>query len=291
MNPIIRNQNDAELIKLLKASTAAYTKAKRGEIKIAYFLIILAFAYPVSYVLIGDERVKLALFGCSFIITVLVQIFTTSFLGDTSKGAILKEEFDTVLFKLPWKSTLRKPDHHDVSRLCLKFRGRDIKDWYSPNLSKAVPGNISIAVLQHSNTSWDIELRNIYRWWIKGFLLVYTIALWIFLIYHNADGKTIFSVNFSILAFYTHFFSLIRGHSSDIDKRKAISTHLDDIIRNKKSVTTEELRDIQDEIYITRKEPAKVPDFFFRCYKKQMDAIAEDYIQSVNRLYDPAGKQ
>lgn len=286
MNPIIRNQNDTELIKLLKASTVAYTKAKSGEIKVTYFLIFLAFAYPISYIVIGDEGVKLTLFGCSFLLTILVQIFTDSFKGRTSVGAILKEEFDTALFKLPWKSTLKKPDHAEVSKFSLQYKGKEIRDWYSPILSEAIPTNIAIAVLQHSNTSWDIDLRIAFRKWLTGFLVVYSIALWIFLISKNIDGKTIFSIYFSILYFYTHFITLIRGHSSAIDKRKAISVHLDEIIRDKKYIRTNELRDIQDEIYSTRQEPAKVPNFFFRWYQKRLNAIAEDYIESVNKIYN-----
>lgn len=286
MNKTINNQNSPELIKLLKASTVAYSKAKKGEIRITYFFLILAFAYPISYVLIGNEDVKLILFGCSFILTLFVLIFSNSFKGDTSKGAVLKEEFDTTLFKLPWKSTIKKTDHTEISKLSLRYRGKEIKDWYSPSLSEDISHNISIAVFQHSNTSWDIELRIKYRSWLIGFVVAYTIILWIFLIYNNADGKTIFSTFFSILSFYTHFINLIRGHSETINKRKEISALLDDIIHNKKHITTEVIRDIQDEIYFTRQESAKVPNFFFRIYQKQMNMVTEDYIQSVNKLYN-----
>lgn len=285
MNKLLSSQNDPEFIKLLKASSVAYTKAKNGEKTITYFLIFLAFAYPISYILIGDESIKLILFGCSFLLTVFVQLFTNIFKGNTSKGAIYKEEFDTKLFKLPWKSTLKKPELSEISKFSLQYKGKEIQDWYSPNLSETIPYNLSVAVLQHLNTSWDIELRVVYRRWISSFIVAYTLALWIFLIYNNVDGRTIFSIYFSILSFYTHLITLIRGHSSAIEKRKNISINLDDIIRNNKAITIEELRDIQDDIYYTRQESAKVPNFFFRWYKKQMDAIAEDYIESVNRTY------
>jgi hypothetical protein len=43
----LSNQNDPENIKLLRASTFEYTSAKNGEIKIAYFLLFLAWAYPI----------------------------------------------------------------------------------------------------------------------------------------------------------------------------------------------------------------------------------------------------
>lgn len=286
MNSIIEKQNDPELIKLLKASTVAYSKAKKGENTVTFLLILLAFAYPVFYTLIQDEAVKIVLFGCSFLLTVCVLIFTNTFKGNTSKGAIFKEVFDTALFNLPWKSTIIKPEHSEVSKFSLQYKGKDIEDWYSTNLSKSIPHNIAVALLQYSNTSWDIELRVIFRRWLAGFLIGYSIILWIFLFCHNVNFMTIFLIYFSSLSSYTHLITLINGHSSAINKRRPISKYLDNIIRHKKNISVNELRDIQDEIFISRQEPAKVPNFFFRLYQKKMNAIIKDFIDSVNSTYN-----
>ncbi len=285
MNPIIEKQNNSELIKLLRASTVAYTKAKGGEIKITYFLLFLAFAYPICYLLIKDDTIKLVLFGCSFLLTILIQIFSSSLKGNTSKGAIFKEEFDTIIFNLPWKSTLKKPDRREVLHFSQLYKGAEIKDWYSPNLSADIDSNIAVAILQHSNTSWDIELRKTYRRWLTNFLVFYSIALFAFFVVLNVDAMTIFLLLFSLLSVFTHFITLIRGHSETIDKRETISKHLDEIIRNKKNIGTNELRDIQDEIYSTRQAAAKVPNYFFRWYKKQLNIETEEYIDEANKIY------
>ena len=285
MNEIIESQNSPELIRLLKASIVAYSKAKRWETTISYFLIFLAVAYPISYLLIKQESFKLGLFGFSFFLSVMIQIITGSLRSNTSKGAIFKEEFDTMLFNLPWKSTLKKPDHSEVSSFSTQYKGNEIKDWYSINLLNSIPHNTTVAILQHSNTSWDIELRKSFRVWLKGILIFYSLLLSSFFVIMKIDGLTIFFVAFSILSFYTHFISLIRGHSSAIDKREAISIYLDTLILNKKDINIETLRDIQDEIYITRQESSKVPDFFFRIKQERMNAIAEDYIETVNKIY------
>lgn len=284
-NEIIKSQNNPELLKLLRASTVAYKKAKTWEMKISYSLIFLSVAYPISYVFIKDDSLKLTLFGFSFFLTVLIQIITGKVKGNTSKGAIFKEEFDTKLFNLPWKSTLKMPDHTEVSKLSLKYKGKEIKDWYSCNLLPTIPHNTAVAILQHTNTSWDIELRKSFRDWIIGILASYSILLFSFFIIMKVDGLTIFFIAFSVLSFYTHFISLIRGHLSAIEKREFISKHLDEMIRNKLCISIEKLRDIQDEIYSTRQESAKVPNFFFELYRKQMNEVAEDYIKSVNEIY------
>lgn len=285
MNPILSKQNSPELIKLLKASSAAYTKAKSGEIIITYFLLFLAIAYPICYFWIIDEKIKLIIFGCSFMLTILNQIYVNSFKGNTSKGAIFKEEFDTIIFNLPWKSTLKKPDRSEILHFSQLYKGPDIKDWYSPNLSENINSKIAVAILMHSNTSWDIELRKSYRKLLTNVLVFYSIALFTFFLVFEIDVHTIFLILFSILSMFTHFITLIRGHSETIDKREKISIHLDEIIRNKKYIGTLELRDIQDEIYFTRQEAAKVPNFFFCLYKKQLNIEAEEYIEEVNKIY------
>ncbi|MBK6915413.1 MAG: hypothetical protein IPH11_17750 [Ignavibacteriales bacterium] len=181
---------------------------------------------------------------------------------------------------------LKEARPFEVSKFSLEYKGNEIIDWYSPNISTTIPHNISVAVLQHSNTSWDIELRIIYCRWLAGFLISYSIVLWIFLISYNSNGMTIFLIYFSILSFYTHFITLIRGHSSAIDRRKAISIYLDEIILNKIYIGTDELRDVQDEIYISRQEAAKVPNFFFRWYRNKMNAVVVDYMETVNKRYN-----
>ncbi len=175
-NELIEKQNDTELIKLLRASIVSYTRAKNGEIIITYIVILLAFAYPITYVIIGAEK-DFNLVACSFLLSIFIIIFSGYFKGNTEKGAIYKEEFDTKLFNLPWKSTLKRPVYSEVSKFSVQYKGNEIKDWYSPSLSATIPHNISIAVLQHSNTSWDINLRTAFRNWLIGFIILYSMAI------------------------------------------------------------------------------------------------------------------
>ncbi len=285
MNSLLQNQNEPELIKMLKASAVSYKKAKYWEIRITYFFITLAFAYPVVFVIIHNETVRLSLLLCSFILAILAQIFYNTFRGNTSEGALFKEEFDVILFGRRWKSTLKQVNHKEISRLSIQYEGAELRDWYSMSLSTNIPESIAIAICQYSNTCWDIDLRKKYLDWLRGFIIAYSIGLFVFFVVMNVNGLIIFSTCLSITSFYTHFFTLIRGHSSVVEKREAISKILDELILKKKAISMEELRDIQDDIFITRQEPAKVPNFFFRLYKKKLNDEFEDYIESVNKAY------
>ena len=153
-----------------------------------------------------------------------------------------------------------------------------------------VSSNTFVAILQYSNTSWDINLRRSYKRWIVSFLAVYLVVLITFTFILNIDWLTLFLLLYSLHSFFTHFISLSRGHSQVIHKREAISKHLDEIIQNKVKIEKAELRDIQDEIYLTRQEAAKVPDLFFRLYKKKLNLKAEEYIRQTNLLYESASE-
>lgn len=99
----------------------------------------------------------------------------------------------------------------------------------------------------------------------------------------NIPGKTIFLIYFSTASVYTYFLTQIRGHNSVIRKRKAISRMLDEFLFDHKPIhSLQVLRDIQDEIFNTRLEAAKVPNFFFRRCHNQINKEYDSFVQSIN---------
>ncbi len=285
-NPILKNQNEPEYVKLLKASSYAYSKAKRGENNIKWFLLILAIAYPICYLLIKNHTLELILYGCSFVLTILIEIFADSIKGNVAQGALFKEQFDTKIFNMRWKSTLEEPLPGDIGLFSNQYRGKEeIKDWYSQNLSASIEHNIAVAVLQFSNTSWDINLRKVYRRFLIYILMFYSIILSVFIVAMKIDALTIFLLLFSLLPFFTYFISLIREQYGAIEKRVSVSKHLYKIIKNKINIDSNELRDIQDEIYSIRKEGSKVPNFYSRWFRTKGITTTGDLIEEVNKIY------
>src|SRR5690606_22094486 len=107
-----------------------------------------------------------------------------------------------------------------------------------------IPENTVVAILQYTNTSWDIQLRKKYTNAVKIFLAVYSVILITLIIFLEIDLLTSFLLASSLTSFYTHFIGVIRGHESAIKKRKAISSVLDKDILTKKTFDKERLRDI-----------------------------------------------
>jgi hypothetical protein len=285
-------QNKDENIRLLEASSVAYKEAKKWEIVITVTILVLAIGYSASFLFFKGSVLfltnidfKLCLSIVSFILTILIQVFSGKLKGDTAKGAILKEQFDISVFNLPYKSTIKEIESREIIRLFNEYNGDKIKNWYSPNISVSIPENTIVAILQYTNTNWDIQLRKKYTNAVKIFLAVYSVIIILLLIILKTDLLTSFLLVSSLTSFYTHFIGVIRGNDSAIKKRKAISSGLDKDILMKKSFDKQRLRDFQDEIYSTRQESAKVPDFFFRKYKDQLNQETEAYIDIVNKVY------
>ena len=288
MHELLINQNNLKMAALLEASSMEYRSAKTFELWVSRVLIFLSIAYPIVYLVAKDPIFKNTLFAFSFILTVLVLIFSDKIKGNTTRGALYKEEFDTLLFGLRWKNTLEHPIEHDAFELSYfyyKKQGMHISDWYSTNISPNLPNYVVIALAQYSNSTWDKALRQKYLDMIYIGIGLYTLTLLIILFVTRQQTLTIFLVFFSLLSFYSHFITIIRGHISVINKRNILAHKLDKRIRSKHYISSEELRDFQDEIYLTRKETAKVPDRFFKSNKKEMNDIIEEYITEINKLY------
>ncbi len=282
----LSKQNDNEPIKLLRAFSVAYTNAKKRENGISIVYLFLALVYPIFYVVSNDPETKLLLFQVSLFITVIVQIFAPFFKTTTIKGALIQEEFDTYLFEMPWKVTYKKVDPFEVSRLSVTYNGDEIKDWYPTNFSDTTPKQIIIAICQRSNTAYDIEVRKKYSVWLLVFLIVYSICLLLTVFLSNTGGNTFFFICFSIISFYTHFVSIWRGQRNVIEKLNSLNSKLDNFIFNKIEPKTQELRDIQDEIFLARQESAKVPNMLFRLWKKELDKSFDDLMSRINKKYN-----
>jgi hypothetical protein len=285
MSTILTNQNEADALQLLRASTVAYTKAKILENSVFVVLTILALAYPFVLVFNGSDTLKLYLYGWSFLVALLTVFFDDAIKGRTVRGAIFKEEFDTRVLGLPWKSTIPRADMAEVSALAAEYDGPPIRDWYSNSLSNKIPPLVAVAVCQRANSSWDIELRRRYMGFLRFCLGFYTVLLCSLFVIEKVDARTIFLIGFAILSEYTYVFSVLRGHHAVIAARRPVAEKLDDIILRKRDAGLHRLRDIQDEIFFTRKESAKVPNWFFKLHRVRLERAFEEYIKSVNRHF------
>ncbi len=278
-------QNQPENIELLKASNVAYNSAKSNEFLFSYVFLGLGLLYPITYILLKNEDVKHGLFAVSLCLTVFYQLFVNWFKGNTTLGALIKEEFDLNVFGLPRKFMFADLEPVDIGRLAERYNGNEIKDWYSTKVEGTISKNSIIAICQRVNCKWDADLRKEFNKLLISLVISHFVLMMILGLMVIRDFMTTFLLMFSLASFYTHFLTIIRGNFSAISKREKIIAKLDSYINHKKEFTTENLRDVQDEILNVRQEPAKVPDFYFKKFNAKFQADHDKYIERVNKIY------
>lgn len=287
MHPELSHQNNPDLVKYLKASTVAYNNAKSKEFLFSWVLFFLTIAYLLLYLFFKtNDYAKFILSIVSLFITIISWIIAGYFKGNTSKGALYKEKFDTLLYKLPWKFMLTPPDNVEVVKLANSYKGKVISDWYPNDISASIPKHTAIAICQRVSSGWDIELRTRYRAILIGICVVHPFCIFLLWSYFSTDGKLLFSIYFACMSFYTHLITLIRGNTGTINKRQKIVNKLDSYINDKKEFAIDNLRDVQDEIYSAREEPSKVPNSISRRFNANLKALFIDYVADINKTYD-----
>ncbi len=281
---ILTRQNSPQLIRLLKASGQAYARAKLLENTISVFMFLMGFIYPVIYLFVHNDSIKNMAFGVSLGISIFSELVMAIYKSNTEKGAIIREQFDVTLFKLPWKSTIHKVSESEISALAVKF-DHDVSNWYSSSISGQIPDHQMVAICQMLNAAWDISLRKKYRRVLLVGITLYTLVLITLTVVIKADMLTFFLMAFSLSSIYKHYITILRGNNGVIKKRGKLLKQIERLVMSNTYPTETELRDFQDEIFHTRQETAKVPDWFARFTKKNCSKEMDDLIAKVNTVY------
>lgn len=284
-NNIASLQNSPQLITLLKASSVAYKKAKSIEFTITWSLAVIVVGYPLAYIIFDSEELKLWLFRSAFIITVATWFLASYLKMYTKKGAVLKEEFDTKLFDLPWRFMLKKIDPIEINKLAGQYRAAEPENWYPSNISPNIPRQAAIALCHRVGCTWDAELRTQFNRTLSVILIVYISSIFILVGIKAPNNNAIFLLFFSSLTFITHFLTLIRGNTTTLKRREEIAGTLHDSLLSKKFLGEEGLRDVQDELLTIRQEPSKVPDSFCSKHNPKISKRMESYVETINKLY------
>ena len=283
MHHLIEKQNDPSFIKLLRAASHAYTRAKLFEVVFLRLMFGIAMCVPVVYLYQNTVTAKLAFGLTAFLMTIFIQLISVFIKSNVSKGALIKEKFDTDLFGLTWKPTVAKPDQLEIEKLSLGYGGRKLVDWYPVNFNSDLPDSVVIAACQRINAEWDVWIRMSFCRFLYIVMTGFSLILLMAILYFNADGVSILPLLFSSLSFYLYFINQVRGHKAIIETRKNISAIIDKYItQERKEPSVELLRDIQDDILSTRKMTIIVPNFYYKFFHKKINEAINLYVEDVN---------
>ncbi len=279
--PISRRQNEPDMLDLIKASTAAHVRQQRLETaRVTVSLALAAASVVAAFASVTAPVITVIGGAWALAYTVLVSPLAK---GQARRSAVIQEMFDTQLFGLPWNSTLvggrLRPD--EISQLVREFsprrgRGDRLRDWYVD--TSGVPQPYDIFICQQQNLAWDARLRRRWSW-----VLLAAVVVWVVLglVVGYAASLTIPEM---LLRWYVpSLAALIYGIEScknqrDIaaERERVMNLVQTEIDTAQPAPSTDEharllvkAREIQDVIFATRRQVARVPDWFYARFRER----------------------
>ena len=284
MNNINQLQNEKKFIEYLKAQRVAYSQCKTYQI-----LDIISVVISITLPLIGIYKSELVnVFGAIGVVWTIVYLVAESFRKSKAKqGAKIQEQFDTELYGLPWNEVLCKTKiNRDLqTELSSKYKGNDLKDWYSKEIGSELPQEVAILLCQRINFSWELNLRKKYvSFLIISIVFYYGIFLFVAALENTGlyDILILLAPSISFLIYGVQNISALRSHiKSKHDALNLIDSKLEEYKSNKIIPKTDELRQVQDLIYTERIVPEKIPDWFYKTFRTKNETRIDDLIKTI----------
>lgn len=284
MNNITTEQNNANLIELLKAQRIAYSQCKRFQF-FDVISILIAITFPLIALIKPDYQNPINAFGVLWTVAyLLTELYRKS---KTTQGATIQEQFDTELYGLSWNKILckSKVNVDTIQELSSKYKKNDLENWYSTEIDNSLPKEIAIILCQRINFSWEINQRKKF----VGFLALITVVYYLIYIVIGFtqnigffDLLILLSPSIPFLVFSIQNILSLKSHiKSKNETLTFIDSELESYKIERSVPSTENLRQIQDTIFTERTVPEKVPDWFYRLNKTTNEKFIDNLIIKI----------
>ena len=282
MNKIQTKQNESKFIDYLKAQRIAYRSCKRYQ-HLDSISILLAISLPIIGVLCKDLEIPIGIFLAFW--TLLYLYIDQIRKQKAIQGATIQEQFDTELFEIPWNKKLSKSKISlDIQvDLASKYKKDDLLNWYSTEIDENLPKPQAILLCQRENSLWSLKQKKDFIKLLKSILTMYYSTILVYFLVTNPDFYSQLIFLAPSLTFFIYGIKNIKSLNQRIYKKIQIISKIDGALKSLSKNNIEpsgtELRDIQDLIFIGRKIPEKIPDWFYYFNKSNNEERADNIIK------------
>jgi hypothetical protein len=297
-NSILQEQDQPEMIRLLKAQRVAYSKIKVLQFSFEVAAVVAAIALPICILFFPTAKTQIG-YVCAAI-SISAFFAENYFKRRTKEAASIQEKFDRTLFRLA-DNTFKKPievSNERVIELSMKYGKDDMKGWYSQYVRPEYPMDLAVLLCQKINLVWDWKLRNKYRNTVIALTIIYAASI-VFSVYVMKTTKdeflnTLILVILSNVGLLRYLGSVIsekriiikekQGYSITVDKLLAKATDNDPSLIDK-------AHELQNTIFESRMKHHKVPDCFARLHRPKLEILIDEMVsQTVSDYYLRQGK-
>lgn len=274
MHDIGAAQNEPRNLRLQMAKAHYYDIAKRCHFLGSGIAIALALVSPVVLVTKPDLGPLLgAVAGSWIFLSRLVMDPVTK--ANQQRGATAQEMFDCNVLGLAWNPTLTEKlldeNIHSLSRrVDDESKVARHRDWYPATAEVDWP--CSVAICQRANIVWARRQHSAYGWFLMlaaGVWLIFGVAL---SIGENATlAQYLTTIALPSLPAVLDSIELFKRHSDAASKRRALEPDINANCDNA-AVTTDTLREVQDQIFELRRTDPMVAGWFYHIVRSNYEA-------------------
>lgn len=174
--PVFEAQNTPDAQRRVAAQARLYSDAKRLYHARVAAITVLAVASSIAALLTADAARTVVGAGGGILLLVLSVVG-----GDVEKrrrlqAAAIQEEFDTVVFGIPWNSIeAERPSSIVIARAAQRYQGGREKDWYPDTRGTHRP--FDVLICQSSNLGWGATTHWIWAWTLLALLTALVASL------------------------------------------------------------------------------------------------------------------
>lgn len=291
---IYEKQNTNENIKLLAAQRHLYSQAKTVQYVRQSGIILIVAISLIIYFIFPEAKTFLAVIGGLW--TIVSQLILKRIQANKIKrAATIQEQFDVELFDLPWNDLLvgERISPELINSASDNFEGNrnSLFNWYADTGNLPYP--FDVILCQRANIVWDWRLRYSSGWIITG--ITSTLLLFEMILAHITN-----------ITFSGYFLAILIPSSSALLEGLDIAKDQFQIAKEKerlhkqimcywklglddpKSMTREKCREVQNCIFVLRKEKSLVSNKLFSILRNEFES---DMISSVNDMKSEAIKK
>jgi len=285
---IAQEQNTPESLRLLAAQKRLYSQAKRIHFVRIVAVLLLELAAPLVVLTKPDWKEGLELIGA--LLTLISALVLNGIeTGRVKQAAVVQEQLDVHLFRLPWNKMLvgREVAPESIIRAASEYRGGDakIRDWYPDPGGSAYPKDVLLC--QRTNLVWGVRLQSLYAYT----LLVITAG---YLLFGLVIGRSERLLEYMVAILVPALPALLEAidtykrHTESAREKAELLARVEDLLQDKSKTTSlaqtiDECRRIQDSIYILRSTRPLVPDWWYELWRKKFDMDARAAVQDLKR--------
>ncbi len=279
-NGINKRQNEENSIRLLGAQRQLYYEAKNLEGTIFLIGVAIPFILKVVQIFISQNSMLNTFTIIALITCTLVEMIKKSIIKKKKKmAAMIMQEFDTYVFKMPWNETLfgkkinidtivgeKAKKHFKISSKREKLIG-----WYVEEKDK-LPHIKGIHSCQKENISWDMNLRKRYKWTSILFIILLLVIVIVINVINDNRVAQLLNDFFLVFPLGCWLYNTVINLNNDIERLEKLNVVLsEDILK-----TMDELQKIQKDIFEHRSNCLEIPDWLYEMFKKREEINAKE---------------